>query len=113
MQDLLAFGCGEQGNCFTVHKCVHLSNGSFSMLKSWNTSQKLYVNRGATLEQRAGWNLTNLALGMSTMSIVRNLVMVTPHLFYCRPNDSIFVNWSILEAYRTLGSMRIAQCCVF
>ena len=72
------------------------------------TRHRSYVNRGATLEQRAGWNLTNLALGMSTMSIVRNLVMVTPHLFYCRPNDSIFVNWGILEAYQTLGSVTIA-----
>ena len=78
IKDLLAFGCGEQGNCFTVHKCVHLSNGSFSMLKSLNTSQKLYVNRGATLEQRAGWNLTNLALGEFTMSVVRNLFLITP-----------------------------------
>ena len=50
------------------------SNGSFSMLKSWNTSQKLYVNRGANLEQRAGWNLTNLAIGDITMSVVRKLI---------------------------------------
>ena len=97
IQDLLAFGCGEQGNCFTVHKCVHLSNGSFSMLKSGNTSQKLYVNRGATLQQRAGWNLSNLALGKCTISIGRNLLLVTPRscIFTVSPSLGIVKKFRI------------------
>ena len=100
IQDLLPFGCGEQGNCFTVHKCVHLS--SFSMLKSRNTSQKLYVNRGATLEQKAGWNLTNLALGKCTISIGRNLVSVTPQ-------SCIFTVSQLLGIVKNFGFVFMCQ----